>query len=147
MNEHPDTSIDLPSGKAAVVLYDGNCPFCQRSVAILKKFDWRRKLQFQNARLIDKLPHTDPALHAEELLAEMHLVPRSGRPVYRGFKAFRWMAWRLPLLWVTAPFLYVPGVPWLGNKVYLWVARNRFKLAPCKDGVCELPQRPASTRQ
>jgi predicted DCC family thiol-disulfide oxidoreductase YuxK len=49
------------------------------------------------------------------------------------------MAWRLPLLWAVAPLLYLPGVPWLGQKVYLWVARNRFNLVPCHDGGCAVP--------
>lgn len=142
-----ETAPGVITDKSAVVLYDGDCPFCQRSVAILKKLDWLKKLEYQNARLVDQVPHTDPPLDPEELLKEMHLVPRAGRPVYRGFKAFRWMAWRLPPLWIVAPFLYIPGVPWVGNKVYLWVARNRFKLTPCKDGGCELPRRPASARQ
>ena len=46
------------------------------------------------------------------------------------------MAWRLPATALIAPFLYIPGVPWLGNKAYLWIAKNRFKLIPCKDGNC-----------
>ena len=54
-------------------------------------------------------------------MEEMHLItPGAGR-IYHGFGAFRWMAWRLPLLWPLAPFLYVPGVPTLGQKVYLWI--------------------------
>jgi predicted DCC family thiol-disulfide oxidoreductase YuxK len=139
--------IDPPNGKSAVVLYDGSCPFCQRSVAIIKKLDWFKKLQYLDARQTEHLPRTDPPLDPNELMQEMHLVPRAGNPVYRGFKAFRWMAWRLPPLWVVAPFLYLPGVPWLGNKAYLWIARNRYKLVPCKDGVCELPRQPTSARQ
>jgi predicted DCC family thiol-disulfide oxidoreductase YuxK len=71
----------------------------------------------------------------------MHLVTPDRKTVYRGFAAFRWMAWRMPLTWLVAPFLYLPGMNWLGSRAYLWVARNRFKLVPCKDGVCSLPQR------
>jgi predicted DCC family thiol-disulfide oxidoreductase YuxK len=141
------TSIDFKAGKSAVVLFDGDCRFCQRSVAILKRLDWLNKLQYQSARQVDQLPRTDPPLDPEELMKEMHVVPRAGWPIYRGFQAFRWMAWRLPVLWLIAPLLYLPGVPWLGNKAYLWVARNRFKLVPCKAGVCALPPRPASSRQ
>lgn len=25
----------------AVVLYDGDCPLCQKSIAVLKRLDWR----------------------------------------------------------------------------------------------------------
>lgn len=135
------TAISSVASRQAVVLYDGQCAFCQRSVAILKNLDWLRKLSFQDARQVDQLPATQPPLEPARLLDEMHLVPPSGSPVYAGFYAFRWMSWRLPLCWLIAPFLYLPGVPWLGSKIYLWVARNRFKLVPCKDGLCELPPR------
>ena len=125
----------------AVVLYDGQCRFCQRSVAILKKLDWLKRMHYQDARQIELLPKTDPPLDPVRLLDEMHLVPPSGHPVYHGFIAFRWISWRLPLCWPLAPFLYLPGVPWLGNKAYLWVARHRYQLVPCKDGACEIPPR------
>lgn len=126
----------------ATVLYDGECGFCQRSVAILKKLDWFKKLHYQNARQTELLPKTDPPLDPARLLEEMYLVPPGGHPLYHGFGAFRWMAWRLPICWLIAPLLYVPGVPWLGNRVYLWIAKRRFQLVPCKDGVCELPAPP-----
>lgn len=125
----------------ATVLFDGQCAFCQRSVAILKKLDWLKKLRYQDARQVELLPKTDPPLDPQRLLDEMHVVPAAGYPVYHGFASFRWMAWRLPLCWPIAPFLYLPGLPWVGNKVYLWVAKNRYKLVPCKDGVCEIPPR------
>src|SRR5437868_12904764 len=112
MSSAPSNSVAQPK---ATVLYDGQCGFCQRSVAILKKLDWLKKLRYQDARQIEQLPKTDPPLDPARLLDEMHLVPSSGHPVYHGFSAFRWMSWRLPLCWPLAPFLYLPGVPWLGN--------------------------------
>jgi predicted DCC family thiol-disulfide oxidoreductase YuxK len=129
----------LPAGKSGLLLYDGQCPLCQRSVAVLRKLDWLHKIEYQDARQTERLPETHPPLVPSRLLEEMHLVPRAGKPIYHGFGAFRWLAWRLPPLWLAAPFLYLPGVPWLGNKVYLWIARNRFKLVPCRDDVCTLP--------
>jgi len=135
------TQINLPPGKSALLLYDGECPLCQRSVAILKKLDWFKKIEYQNARLVDQLPQTDPPLVPQRLLEEMHLVRCKGWPICHGFGAFRWLAWRMPLLWLIAPFLYLPGLPWLGNRVYLWVARNRFKLVPCQDNACAISPR------
>jgi predicted DCC family thiol-disulfide oxidoreductase YuxK len=123
----------------ARVLYDGQCPLCRKSVAILKWLDWRNRLCCLDARNPENVPLLDPPLIPERLLEEMHLVTPDGQRVYHGFKAFRWMAWRLPLLWGLAPSLYLPGVPALGQWVYLWIARNRFQLVPCRDGVCTLP--------
>lgn len=124
----------------SLVLYDGQCPLCQASIAWLKRLDWLRKIDCRDARVSENIPNLDPPLKPERLLEEMHLVtPR--QMVYHGFKAFRYMAWRMPLLFPFAPFFYLPGVPWLGQKIYLWVARNRFNLVPCKDGACEIPRK------
>jgi predicted DCC family thiol-disulfide oxidoreductase YuxK len=123
----------------ALVLYDGNCPLCRRSVAVLKRLDWLGRLKCQDARDLEQLPAREPPLDPARLLDEMHLVTPDGQRVYHGFEVFRWMSWRLPALWLFAPFLYIPGVPTIGQRVYLWVARNRFQLVPCKDGVCQVP--------
>ncbi|HMP01599.1 MAG TPA: DUF393 domain-containing protein [Gemmatales bacterium] len=131
--------------RRATLLYDGLCPLCQRSVRVLRRLDWLNRVQFQDARHVDEIPAVEPPLDPNRLLEEMHLIPPAGPTIYHGFGAFRWLAWRLPALWLLAPLLYVPGVPWLGQKVYLWVARNRFNLVPCRDGVCHLPPRAVST--
>jgi predicted DCC family thiol-disulfide oxidoreductase YuxK len=120
----------------AIVLFDGDCPLCRKSAALLKRLDWLGVLRFSNAREPDNVPNT---LDASRLLEQMHLITPRGDRVYVGFEAFRWMAWRLPLLTAFAPLLWLPGVPALGRRAYLWVARNRFRLVPCGEGVCSVP--------
>jgi predicted DCC family thiol-disulfide oxidoreductase YuxK len=122
----------------AVVLFDAQCPLCQRAVRLLKRLDWLKRLQFRDCRDTANLPPCDEPLDPKRLLEEMHLVTPDRKRAYAGYRAFRWIAWRLPLTWGLAPLLYVPGVPWLGHKLYLWVARNRYNLVPCKDGVCQV---------
>jgi len=122
----------------ALLLYDGDCPLCNKSVRYLQRLDWLSRMRYESARDPGKIPATNPPLDPERLLEEMHLVTPDGQRVYHGFRAFRWMAWRLPLVCWLTPLLYIPGVPWLGQKAYLWVARNRYQLVPCKDGVCEI---------
>jgi predicted DCC family thiol-disulfide oxidoreductase YuxK len=124
----------------AQVLYDGECALCRRSIAILQRLDWLHRLTYVNIRERKALPVSEPALDPDRLLQEMHLLTPEGGRVYHGFAAFRWMAWRLPPLWTMAPLLYLPGVPTLGQRAYLWVARNRFQLVPCHGGVCTLPR-------
>jgi predicted DCC family thiol-disulfide oxidoreductase YuxK len=120
------------------VLYDGQCEFCRRSVRLLKRLDWRGRLHFADGRDAANLPPTSEPLNPRRLLEEMHVVTPDGRRVFHGFAAFRRIAWQLPPLWPLVPFLYIPGVPWLGQRVYLWVARNRFHLVPCHDGQCQV---------
>lgn len=135
----PAPALPAAADGKAVVLYDGACPLCQKSIRILKAIDWLKQLTFHDARDVANLPKAEVPLDPKRLIEEMHVLTPDRKHAYAGFKAFRWMAWRIPLTFLSAPFLYIPGVPWLGNKVYLWVAKNRFRLVPCKDGVCQLP--------
>jgi len=131
-----------PARGKAVVLYDGLCPFCQRAVRLLKRLDWAKRFHYQDCRDTAHLPPCAVPLEPAKLLEQMHLVTPDRKRAFVGFKAFRWMAWRLPLTLPLAPLLYIPGIPWLGTRIYLWIAKNRFNLVPCdKDGVCQLPRR------
>jgi predicted DCC family thiol-disulfide oxidoreductase YuxK len=119
----------------AVVLYDGQCAFCRKSVDLLRRLDWLGRLRFADARDPVQRPG-GVALDPTRLLQEMHVLTAGSRRLYHGFAALRWLAWRLPPLWPVAPFLYLPGVLPVGQRLYLWVARNRFRLVPCHGGVC-----------
>ncbi len=133
---HPHTGSG--HGKKALVLYDGDCPLCRKSVRLLKGLDWLNVLGYVNVREAEQFPNLPHAIEPQRFLEEMYLLTPDHQ-VYHGFKAFRWMAWRLPLTWFLIPFLYLPGVASLGQRAYLWVARNRFRLVPCHGGVCTLP--------
>jgi predicted DCC family thiol-disulfide oxidoreductase YuxK len=125
--------------RRAIVLYDGSCPLCKRSVGILKRLDWLKRLSYQDARDVEHLPEASVPLEPERLLQEMHVVTPNRRRAYAGFRAFRWMAGRLPIFWVLWPLLFIPGVPWIGQRLYRWVAKHRYHLVPCRHGACALP--------
>jgi predicted DCC family thiol-disulfide oxidoreductase YuxK len=124
--------------RRAIVLYDGQCPFCRATVRLLQRLDWLRQLHFQDCRRVDEWPPAPVPLSLDRLLEEMHLITPDRQRVYAGYHAFRWIAWRLPLLIPWAPWLYLPGVPWLGQRFYRWVARHRYQLIPCHNGVCQV---------
>ena len=128
-------SPDLARGKA-VVLFDGQCPLCQRSVRSLKRLDWLKRFHFQDCRDSANLPAAGVPLDPKKLLEQMHLLTPNRQRTYAGFRAFRWMAWRIPVTWWLAPFLYLPGAGWIGGGIYRFVARNRYQLLPCQDGAC-----------
>lgn len=135
----PATTRPDPAPGKAVVLFDGMCQFCIASVGILRRLDWLKRMHWQNARDTDRLPPCAVPLELAAMLEEMHLVTPDRKRSVAGFSAFRWMAWRIPLLLPLAPFLYLPGVLWLGNRIYLTIARNRYDLIPCHDGACAVP--------
>lgn len=135
-----EVKADPAKGKG-VVLFDGACQFCQMSVRSLKRLDWLRKLHFQDCRDTASWPKSAVPLDLNKMLDEMHVVTPDRTRAYAGYFAFRWIAWRIPAFFLFVWLLYIPGVPWLGNKVYKWIAKNRYNLVPCKDGVCQVPRR------
>jgi predicted DCC family thiol-disulfide oxidoreductase YuxK len=140
------TATDPHLGRG-VVLYDGECPFCRKSVGVLKRLDWFGRLAFQNGRDVANLPPSAVPLDPQKLIEEMHVVTPDRQRAYAGFSAFRWIAWRLPVTALFAPLAYLPGVLPLGNRAYRWVARNRFDLVPCHDGACRVPLRKTGPAQ
>jgi predicted DCC family thiol-disulfide oxidoreductase YuxK len=130
------TGKETGAGRS-LVLYDGECPLCQKSVALLKRLDWLRRLAFADSR--GELPESWVPLDRQRLLEEMHVLTPDRRRVFYGFGAFRWIAWQVPLTWPLLPLLYLPGVPALGQRLYLWVAKNRYGLVPCSHGACSIP--------
>ncbi len=126
------------SDRRAQVLYDGDCAFCRKSIHLLRRLDWFKQLEYVNVRDGAKAILQSPRVAGAPLTEEMHVLTPDGRGLFHGFGALRWLAWRLPLLWPLAPFLYVPGIPRLGQQAYLWVARNRFRIVPCHGGVCTI---------
>jgi predicted DCC family thiol-disulfide oxidoreductase YuxK len=123
----------------AVVLYDGECPLCRKTTGVLERFDWFGRLRFHNCRDAAGIPthsaHLDPA----RTIQEMHVLTPDRTAAYSGFRAVRWIAGRVPVLWPLYPLLFIPGMAKVGQRLYLWVARNRFHLLPCRGGVCTIP--------
>ena len=107
-----------------VVLYDGRCGLCTNSVFLLHISDWLNRLLFANFH--------DPTIRTKylastpvtELEKEIHvLLPN--KALVRGFFALRALSWHIPVLWILVPFLYLPGVPTIGQSFYRWIAMHR----------------------
>src|SRR5262245_35170341 len=133
-------SIQSQTKDRAHVLYDGACPFCLKSVEILKRLDWLGRLAYVDMRDPDE-PALARVADPATLLDQMPVLPPRAEHVLHGFDGIRWLAWRVPALWLIAPLLYLPGVPQLGRRLYLWIARNRFRLLPCQHGSCVIQKK------
>jgi len=128
---------------ADVVIYDGECRFCQGQVARLAQWDRGRRLTFLS--LHDPLvAQRYPDLTREQLMAQMYLV-ESGGQRHAGAAAFRYLTRKLPRLWPLAPLLHIPFSLPLWQWCYRQIARRRYALAgrqDCTAGSCEVHFRP-----
>jgi predicted DCC family thiol-disulfide oxidoreductase YuxK len=110
---------------ALFVLYDGSCGLCQRTVAVIGALDLLNRVRIYEV-LADwhKLPECCSGLSQQACLQTMYVVGADGQ-VFLGFRAYRALAWQLPLGWPFMLFAYVPGVPWIGERVYTAIAARR----------------------
>jgi predicted DCC family thiol-disulfide oxidoreductase YuxK len=108
------------------LVYDGHCNFCRSSLLVVQFLDIFRLVTFLDVHRPDEL-RLAPEVRAEDVDLAAVAVNRNGRQ-FPGFDAFRALAWRLPATWLLAPFLYLPGVPWIGRRVYRWIAANRSRM-------------------
>jgi predicted DCC family thiol-disulfide oxidoreductase YuxK len=118
------------------VLFDGDCTLCQRTVEIMRRLDLFERLRSTDFRHEPVPVGLSPA----ELAKDMHVVGW-GR-VFRGFEAYRRLALVLPLGWLAAPILWLPGMGTIGARVYSGIAAGRSAPLAC-DEHCRIPERPA----
>ena len=122
------------------VLYDDGCPLCTFQMRLLTWLDW-----FDTVTLLPvsspRVSAVAPTLSRERLLEAIHCVTPGGR-VYRGARCIRHLGLRMPLLFPLALFLWIPGVIWIAELIYMWVSRHRqglSRLFGCKEACALLP--------
>jgi predicted DCC family thiol-disulfide oxidoreductase YuxK len=125
-----------------VVLYDDECPMCIFQMRLLTWLDW-----FHAVMLVaisdPRAQQIAPDLTRADLLEAIHCVTPAGR-IYRGARCVRFVGMRMPLVMPLAIFLWLPGVIWVAERVYMWISRNRHLLSRffgCKEACAILPAR------
>lgn len=124
----------MPQTHSRTVIYDDECGFCRRWVDLGRKLDWFKRLDWK-ARLDPAARAAFPQVSDAKSEREMISIRPDGR-LYGGFYALRDISIRLPLTFLPALLLYLPGAPLLGVPAYKWVAKNRhaFSSCPAKKG-------------
>jgi predicted DCC family thiol-disulfide oxidoreductase YuxK len=107
-----------------LVLYDGSCRLCRRTLALLRSIDMVDRLEPVPASTWnDSRRRRHPALTDEILFRDMYTV--RGETVEAGFAAYRRIATQVPLLWPLVPIMALPPVAAGGQLVYRRVADSR----------------------
>lgn len=130
---------DQPAG---TLLFDGACPRCRASIALVASADPDRVVAPVDLTAVD-VRSIHPSLTQEACMDAMHLVRRDGR-VTAGFDAIATLARWLPLAWPFGILAMIPGVAPLGRRVYHSIAMSRPRDVPCSDESCGL--RPPTSR-
>jgi len=122
-----------------VVIYDGDCRFCEGQVQNLRRLDCcTGRLSFISLH-DPRVAQRHPDLSHESLMAQMYVVDTSGK-CHGGSEAVRYLSRRLPLLWPVMPILHFPGTAGLWRWGYQQVAKRRYKISGkgCEDDACSI---------
>ncbi len=113
-----------------VLVWDSHCRFCQRWAERIHRWDWLKRVHLVDSENVHTVPADWLTGWTPEIAERSFWVrPISTRSKgYEGFYAIRRLAWALPILWLIIPVLYLPPVPWLGGRIYAWVAAHRHQL-------------------
>ncbi len=125
------------------LLYDGDCPFCQREVRWLQRWNRRGHLAVEDISLPDFNPSSYGLTH-EEVMGIIHGVFPDGR-LARKVEAIRQAYRSVGLGWIVAPTEW-PILRWVFDTLYALFARYRVSLGglfgrSCATGACELRAR------
>jgi predicted DCC family thiol-disulfide oxidoreductase YuxK len=135
------TGTTQPAGR---VLYDGACPRCRASMALVGAADPDRMIEPLDLTAVN-VGTVHPSLTKEACLRSMHLVRADGR-VVAGYDAILTLLRWHPLCWPISMVGALPGIAGLGRRLYNNLAATRPRDAACTDEVCGIhPPRASST--
>jgi predicted DCC family thiol-disulfide oxidoreductase YuxK len=125
---------DTPAATTWHLVYDGDCAFCARCVALLQRWGPGAPivyLPFQDQAALAALP----PVARSDLEQAMHLFAPDGA-VYAGAAAAPALLRLMPGGAALAAVFAVPGVPVLAAQVYRVIARHRHRLG-CGSASCQ----------
>jgi predicted DCC family thiol-disulfide oxidoreductase YuxK len=111
----------------AVLIYDGSCPVCSKTVAWIEKNEREGAFEMvpcQNDDVPVRFPHVERAA----CMRAMHLVLPDGRTL-AGEQALPEIAKRLENYSGTADLFRIPGAQTLSRAFYRWFADRRYSIA------------------
>jgi predicted DCC family thiol-disulfide oxidoreductase YuxK len=120
------------------VLYDGHCGLCRSSANRVKRMDRGARIELLDLHDPSAAARF-PQLNREEAMRWMQAVDTRGR-IFSGVDAWARIGLTLPGWKLIAWLLLVPGIHFIAQKIYEWIARNRYRWnqQKCADGTCDL---------
>ena len=108
-----------------VVLFDGNCKLCRRTISILYNFDWLNRLTLYPNSEERLWPQEIQAVVTADAVADRFASINDAGEVAYGYHAYEFIAGRVPLLWPLRLLMFIPWVKTLGISIYEWVSHTR----------------------
>ena len=137
-----DTAHEHP--ERPVLIFDGDCPFCRRSIAWIQTNSRPESFEYLPCQAEDRKVRF-PDMQESTCMESVQLVLPGGT-VYSGDKALPHIFPRLTRYRWLSKLLAIPGAKALAPHVYGWIARHRYALsaiiekntAACDNDACDV---------
>jgi predicted DCC family thiol-disulfide oxidoreductase YuxK len=135
--------IERKYTRMVTAIYDGKCVICNQSRRMYTALDWFKRIEFLDLHRWDEVMRRYPTLDYNVAMGQMHLATQDGTLV-GGFPAVRRMLKEIPVGYPFWLLMHIPGVDWLGDRFYRFIARNRYRINKlvgaevCEDGTCKI---------
>jgi predicted DCC family thiol-disulfide oxidoreductase YuxK len=113
-------------GRPYTVVYDGACKICNRLVQMLSSWDRRHLVEAVPSQAVG-VQARYPWIPAQAFRESVQLIGPGGR-TWQGAEAVEQLLDILPKGKLVSWVFSIPGVRPLADRVYRWVARNRYRL-------------------
>jgi predicted DCC family thiol-disulfide oxidoreductase YuxK len=124
------------------VIYDGNCVICNSTKRAFSALDWLHRLNWIDLHDTSRMKTIAPRISEDQAMGQIHVL--DGEKIYAGFYGTRRMMKSLPLLYPLWLLMHLPGMTWVGNQVYRFIARNRYTInrlagkPVCENDMCRI---------
>lgn len=125
------------------VVYDGECVICNGTRRVVSALDWLKRIHWVDLHDSSRVNSEYPGLDYAEAMGQLHAREASGNE-YAGFLATRRMLKELPLTYPLWLLMHVPGMTWLGHRIYRFIAKRRYGVnrlfgkPVCEDDICHV---------
>ena len=106
-----------------LIIYDNRCLFCINIKNKVDKLDKNKKLKWVG---IDNFDYKKYKLKKDDLFEEMYLIENDR--VFKGYYSWKVIAKKIPLLYIFFIISLIPGVDFIGDKIYKFISKHRYKL-------------------
>ena len=131
------TPVERPA--ADLIIYDGQCGFCQQQMRRLHRWDKQNKLAYLSLH-DEQVSRRWPDLSQQQLMRQMCLITQDNQR-YHGAEAFKYLSTTLPRLWPLAIIMHIPLSMPIWRWVYRVFAKQRYWLSKrnaCADEACQV---------
>lgn len=105
---------------AVTVVYDGRCGICRRFQRVVDRADRANRIDWQNMHDTD---YADLPVDQEDCVQAMQVIDDG--TVYPGYDGVRRICRIIPILRPLYIVFSLPGIHYIGHRVYRYVAAHR----------------------